>query len=71
MDMSISCECFVSYRSLRRADHSCRGVLSSVVCLEYDHKASVMRRPCHTRGCCAIGKGGDISLMKQQFVLTH
>jgi hypothetical protein len=23
-----------------------------------DHKASIMKRPWHTRGCCAIGVGG-------------
>jgi hypothetical protein len=31
--MSLSCECCVFWRSLRRADHSSRGVLPSVVCL--------------------------------------
>ena len=37
--------CFVRKRSLRRADHSSRGVLSSVVCRnECDHESSEMRR---------------------------
>jgi hypothetical protein len=36
--------------SLRRADHSSRGVLPSVVCVtEPDHETSIMRRPWSTR----------------------
>jgi hypothetical protein len=34
----------VGYRSLRRADHSFRGVLPSVMCLECDRESSIMRR---------------------------
>jgi hypothetical protein len=42
---------------VRRADHSSRGVLPSVVCLiECDCEASIMRRPWPTKGCYAIGK---------------
>jgi hypothetical protein len=38
--------CVVRYRSLRRADHSSRGVLPTVVCLtECDREASIMGRP--------------------------
>jgi hypothetical protein len=48
--------CVVRWRSLRRADHSSRGVLPIVVCLECDREASIMRRPWSTRGCCAIGE---------------
>jgi hypothetical protein len=40
---------------LRRADHSSRGVLLSVVCLnECDRETSIMRRPWYTRVCRAI-----------------
>jgi hypothetical protein len=49
--------CVVRYRSLRRADHSSRGVLSSVVCLKcVIVKPRKMRRPRPPRGCRAIGK---------------
>ena len=38
--------CAVRYSTLRRADHSSRGVLPSVACLtEYDHESSKIRRP--------------------------
>jgi hypothetical protein len=50
--MSAFCECCVlsGTRSLRRADHSSRGVLPSVVCLtECDLEISTMRRPRPTR----------------------
>jgi hypothetical protein len=53
----ISVCCVLSGRGLCRADHSSRGVLPSVVCLnEFDHEASIMRRPWPTGGCCAIVK---------------
>jgi hypothetical protein len=42
--------------SLRRADHTSRGVLPSVVCLKCDREASIMWRPWPTRGCYAIGR---------------
>ena len=46
--------CVVRLRSLRRADHSSRGVLPSVVCLnECDHESSIMRRPWPTGGSVA------------------
>jgi len=48
--------CVVRYRSLRRADNSSRGVLSSVACLEHDREAWIMRRPCPNRGCYAMGE---------------
>ena len=42
-------------RSLRRADHSGRGVLRSVVSLtEFHSEALIMRRPWPTRDCCAM-----------------
>ena len=38
-----------------RADHSSREVLPSVVCLtKYDRGASIMKKPCPTRGCWAM-----------------
>jgi hypothetical protein len=40
------------------ADHSSRGGLPSVVCLECDREASIMKRPWPTRGFCAMGGGG-------------
>jgi hypothetical protein len=47
--------CVVRQRSLRRAYHSSRGVLQSVVCVsECDREASIMRRPWSTRGCRAL-----------------
>jgi hypothetical protein len=56
---SHGCLCLVSvvrWRSLRRADRSCRGVLLSGVCLEWNREASIMRRPWPTRGCWATKK---------------
>jgi hypothetical protein len=44
--------CVVTQRSLRRADHSSRGVLPTVCDLE----TSTMRRPRPEFGCCATGK---------------
>ena len=42
--------CIVRKRSVHLADHSSRGVLSSVVCLtECDHESLIMRRPWPTR----------------------
>jgi hypothetical protein len=41
------------YKSLRRAYHLFRGVLPSLVDLS-DREASIMRRPWHTRDCCAM-----------------
>jgi hypothetical protein len=53
--LDVSCECCVlSGRSLRRADHSSRGVLLRVLCLECDREASIMRRHWPTSGCCAM-----------------
>jgi hypothetical protein len=47
LDVCLSCVlCVVRYRSLRRADHSFRGVLPSLMCLiECDREVSIMRRP--------------------------
>ena len=43
--------------SLRRADHSSRGALPSVLRLTgCDHETSIMRRPWPARGCCAMDK---------------
>ena len=50
------CEsCVGSYSSVRRADHSSRGVLPSGVCV-CDREASIMRRPWPTEGCCAMNR---------------
>jgi hypothetical protein len=38
------------------AYHSSRGVVPSVVCLECESEASIMRRPWPTGGCCAMEK---------------
>ena len=47
--------CFVRKRSLRRADHSSRGVVPSVVSLtEYDRESLTMRRPWSTGAWCAM-----------------
>jgi hypothetical protein len=55
---SLSCEfCVLSGKSfLRWADHSSRGILPSVVCLECDREALTVRQPWPTTGCCAIWK---------------
>jgi hypothetical protein len=66
--------CVVRYRSLRRADHSSRGVLLSVVCLSVIVKPRKMRRPRPPRGCRAIGKknGWLIALYTKLFLtLIH
>jgi hypothetical protein len=42
--------------SLRRADHSFRGVLPSMVCLSVIVKPRTLTRPRPPRGCRAIGK---------------
>jgi hypothetical protein len=52
----ISVSCVLSSRGLRRADHTSRGVLPSVVCLECDREATMRRRPWPARGCRATGK---------------
>jgi len=54
--MCVCCECRVL--SVRRANHSSRGVLPSVVCLECHREASIVRKPWPTKGCCAQGGGG-------------
>jgi hypothetical protein len=42
---------------VRRADHSPRGVLLSVMCItECDSEASLMRMPRPTGGCCTMVK---------------
>jgi hypothetical protein len=49
--------CFQVERSLRRAGHSSRGVLPSVVCLKcVIAKPRKTRRPRPPRGCRSIGK---------------
>jgi hypothetical protein len=47
--------------SLRRADHSSRAVLPSVVSECY-RETSIMRRPWPTRGCRAIGGGSTVEV---------
>jgi hypothetical protein len=47
--------CVVKKRTMRRADHSSRGVLPSVV-YECDRETSIIRKTWPTRGCCAMGK---------------
>jgi hypothetical protein len=55
--MSVACECCVlSGRCLSRADHSSRGVLPSVLCLnECDREAPIRRRPWPTGVCGPTG----------------
>jgi hypothetical protein len=49
--------CVIRSRSLRRAGHSSKGVLPSVVCLKcVIAKPRTMRRPRPPRGCRAIGR---------------
>ena len=56
--MLVSCECcVVRQRSLRRAEHSSRGVLPSVA--ECDREASTVRRPWPPGGCHAMGEVGN------------
>ena len=51
--------------SLRRADHSSRGVLPSVVCLfECDCDATIMLRHWPTGGCCVAEGGRGRGLVK-------
>ena len=52
--MSVCCECCVS--SLRRADHSSRGFLLNVVCLECDCESSIMRSPLSTGAVAPWGE---------------
>ena len=54
--ISVSCDCCVLLgRGLRRADHSSRGVLPSVVSVtECDRESSTVRRPWPTRGFRAM-----------------
>jgi hypothetical protein len=47
--------CVVTYKSLRRADHSSRGVLPAVCDLE----TSTVRRPRPKLGCCATEKESE------------
>jgi hypothetical protein len=49
--------CVVTQGSLCRADHSSRVFKQECGASEYDREAMVMRRPSHTRGCCATGGG--------------
>jgi hypothetical protein len=53
--------CVVTYGSLRRADHSSSVVLQECGASECYREATVMRGPWATRGCCAIGGGGDFT----------
>jgi hypothetical protein len=54
--------CVVRYRTLRRADHSSRGVLPSVMCLtECDHESSTMRRPWPSKSVAPWGGGGNLT----------
>jgi hypothetical protein len=57
MDVCLLCLFVVRQRSLRRADHSSRRFLTSVVCAtDCDREASIMRRPGPIRGCCTMKK---------------
>jgi hypothetical protein len=49
---------------VRRADHSSRGVLPSVVCLKCDSEASIMRGPWPTGGAVATLGKKNISSLK-------
>jgi len=57
MSVSLSVLCVLRYRSLSRANHPSRGVVSSVVCLILIAKPQQGRGPRTARGCCAIGVG--------------
>jgi hypothetical protein len=58
MSVSVVSVVVVRQRSLRRADHSSRRVLPSVVCLtKCDLEALIMRRPWPTRGFRATAGG--------------
>ena len=50
--------CVVRQRSLLPSDHSSRGDLANVVCLECGREVSMKKRPLSTRRCCLMGRGG-------------
>ena len=57
---------FCQVESLRQADHTSRGVLPSVACLnECDREVLITKRPWPTRGCCSVEK------TKQQHHMTR
>jgi hypothetical protein len=68
--------CVVRQRSLRRADHSSRGVLPPFVCVyEYNGETSIMRRSWPSRGCCVMGvkekileKGRRLTFIREIFL---
>jgi len=61
MDVCLLCTLHV-VRSLRRADHSSRGVLQSVVCqTKCDREYYTMRRPRSAGGCWTMVKEREIN----------
>jgi hypothetical protein len=62
--------CVVRQRSLRRTDHSSRGVLPSACVSECDCEAWTMRRPLPNRGCCTTG-GKTIDLKRTLVILSR
>jgi hypothetical protein len=59
VDICISCVLsVVRYSSLRRADHSSRGILLNVLCLECDSEASIMKS--------TTPSGGRLTKLKNQ-----
>jgi hypothetical protein len=66
--------CVIKQMSLRRTDHSSRGVPQSVVCLtECDLETSKRRWPRPDLGCCATGMGSmeDSIILNCPFVLIN
>jgi hypothetical protein len=67
--------CSAKQKSLRLADHSSRGVLPKCGVSEYDHEASIMRRPRPAGGCCAMVKRKSLAtiygeLFYKMYVVT-
>ena len=61
--------CVVKWRSLRRADHSSRGVLPTVVHRLCDQETSWMRRPWPTVDCCAKTKNVYIYIYIHSYIV--
>jgi hypothetical protein len=61
--------CVVEVQALRLAHYSSIGVLPSVVCLECDREASIMRWPWPITGCCAMGE--KVRILRYQSSMTY
>jgi hypothetical protein len=72
MFVCYACLCVVRQSSVRRTDHSSRGVLPGVVCLtERDLKTSRRRRPRSDLGCRAARKGKENGKLFLQTLRRH